>query len=170
MFSLSKPLNILLDRDNTLIKDYPYQSGDSKIEIIEPALLALQSISKFSNFFIITNQSGINRGYFSYQDYLVFTKSMLNMFAEHNIIFSGVYFCPHRPDESCYCRKPNPGLFERLKQEYNISNETTLMIGDKQSDIEFGINCKLSKSFLINTSSPELSWKNVLNYVHPLIK
>lgn len=166
MFDPSKPFNILLDRDNTLIRDYPYQSGNSKIEILQPALLTLQTLSESSNFFIITNQSGINRGFFSYTDYWVFTRSMVNLFGEHNVFFSGIYFCPHRPEENCNCRKPKPGLYHKLDHEFNLNKQNTFMIGDKQSDMKFAENCNLRKSFLINSSEQLLSWKVVREYFH----
>tara|TARA_B100000674_G_scaffold454488_1_gene427451 strand:+ start:6307 stop:6819 length:513 start_codon:yes stop_codon:yes gene_type:complete len=170
MYDPTKPFNILHDRDNTLIKDYPYQSGNSKIEILRPALSTLQSLSEFSNFFVITNQSDINRGFFSYDDYSVFTNSMINLFGEHDIRFAAVYFCPHRPEENCNCRKPKPGLYERVSQEFNVSKQSTFMIGDKPSDMKFAENCNLKKSFLINSSEQLLSWQIVQNYFLRSIK
>ena len=78
---------------------------------------------------------------------------MLNEFEKEGIKISKVYHCPHHPDFSgkCECRKPNPGMILNAQKEFDIDLNNSILVGDKNSDIEAGINAKVGKNYLVNT-------------------
>ena len=101
---------------------------------------------------IITNQSGIGRGLFSEKDYDLLNKKMLLDLSSNNIFISGVYHCPHKPEDYCLCRKPNVELFERANLDLQIDSSKSYMIGDKLSDIEAGMKFGCT-SILVRTGN-----------------
>ena len=81
---------------------------------------------------IITNQSGINRGYFSESEFRVFNDAVVNALAERGVTVNATYYCPHRPDEGCECRKPKTGLVLKAVKELKIDLSDSLIAGDRQ--------------------------------------
>ena len=148
-------LNILtkalfLDRDGIINVDHGYVN---KIEdftfndkIFELLHLFIQNNYKL---FIITNQSGIGRGYYSLDDFQTLTKWMLKEFKNRGIEIEEVKFCPHAPETKCSCRKPQTGMIDEILKEYSIDLASSYMIGDKQSDIDLAINSNIGKSISI---------------------
>lgn len=100
--------------------------------------------------FIVTNQSGIARGYYSEDDFHKLTLWMIEEFKRNGISIEKVYFCPHHPDISalCSCRKPNSGMLLKARDEYNIDLENSVLVGDKESDIEAAIGAGMKESYL----------------------
>jgi D,D-heptose 1,7-bisphosphate phosphatase len=88
---------------------------------------------------VITNQSGIGRGFFTEQQLSRIHERMKDDFLHFDVILDGIYYCPHHPDEHCRCRKPNTGLFERAIIDHDIDVRNSFMIGDKILDIGAGI-------------------------------
>ena len=84
---------------------------------------------------IVTNQSGIDRGYYNKNDFDTVNNWMLEQFKNQNINILDVFFCPHGPDSNCDCRKPKPGMFIQACDKHNIDMENSWMIGDKEADI-----------------------------------
>ncbi|MCF7799825.1 HAD family hydrolase [Candidatus Babeliales bacterium] len=145
------------DRDGTLIKDVNYLSSLKQIEIM-PGIIDLLSNLQSQNYklFVITNQSGVARGFFD-ESFVQKTHEFLTeLFKSKNIFFEKFYYCPHHPDKSilkkylidCECRKPNIGLFLQAAKEFNIDLSESLMFGDKILDIQAGQKA-LCKSFYI---------------------
>lgn len=143
---------VILDRDGTIIEDKDYLCDPEQVSF-EPCaaegLLLLQNAG--CRFVIASNQSGINRGYFTKeQSDAVFAKT-LEMLAEKGIKIEAVSVCPHRPDENCRCRKPKPGLIRQVQPLFGFSDEDILcVIGDKKSDVELAENLG-TKSVLVMT-------------------
>ena len=100
--------------------------------------------------FIITNQSGIGRGYFSIDDYNKLNSYMLDELKKQNIIINEVKCCPHAPDDNCQCRKPNATMVNELVKKYNIDTNISWFVGDKTSDIDCGINANIKNTILVN--------------------
>ena len=133
---------ILLDRDGTINveKDYLYKIEDFEYEygVIE-ALRIFQE--KGYRLAVITNQSGIGRGYYSEEDFLKLTSFLENDLKEKGIIIDKTYYCPHHVDgkgiykTECDCRKPGTLLFENAVRELDIDTENSYMLGDKASDL-----------------------------------
>ena len=100
---------------------------------------------------IVTNQSGIARGFYKEKEFHILNKWMLDKFQEKGVGILDVFFCPHGPDDGCYCRKPNPGLFINAKEKYGIDMSNSWMIGDKEADIEAAYNAGISKTILVRS-------------------
>ena len=135
------------DRDGTLIEDVNYLDSIDKIKIIPEAIKLCRYLQDNGyKLFIVTNQSGIARGFFD-KEFVIKTHDYLkNIFEKENIFFEKFYFCPHHPTEAvkkellidCNCRKPGPGMFLQAAKDFNIDLKESLMFGDKISDIKAG--------------------------------
>ena len=139
---------LFIDRDGTIIKqiDGYYISSIEQIELIEnifPAILMLQNEGYL--IIIVTNQAGINKGILSNEQVDEINQHIIQLLKKQGIDISAVYVCPHKPDEQCKCRKPQPGLLLKAAKEYNIDLENSIMIGDTDKDTEAGLNAGLKK-------------------------
>lgn len=106
---------------------------------------------------VVTNQSGIGRGFYTEEDFRRLTEWMLAQFAEHEILIAGVYRCPHSPESSCSCRKPAPGLFFQAIREHGIDPALSWMIGDKSSDMVAAAAAGVGNRVLLGTADSEQS-------------
>ena len=102
--------------------------------------------------FVVTNQSGIARKYYTENDFDSLTLWMNTEFLKQGIKIDDVYLCPHHPSVSgeCTCRKPNPGMLLNLANKYDIDLKNSIMIGDKERDIEAGLNAGLQETYLFD--------------------
>jgi len=142
---------IFLDRDGIINVDHSYVHRKEDFEFCNGVFKTLQHfVSLGYSIFIVTNQSGIGRGYYSVEDFKKLTSWMLDEFACKNIKITKVYYCPHSPDENCKCRKPKIGMFEQAREEFDIDMKNSWMIGDKPSDIQAGENAGISNTIFIN--------------------
>ena len=127
---------IFLDRDGVINKEINYLHKIEDFEFIDgifDACLHFQSLGY--KIIIITNQSGISRGYYSVTDYQKVTQWMLDQFIYKNINILDIFHCPHGPDSTCDCRKPKPGMFLKAKDKHNMDMEKSWLIGDKEVDV-----------------------------------
>ena len=128
---------IFLDRDGVINKEVGYLNRIEDFIFIDGVFEACLSFKKLDyQIIIISNQSGIARGYFTLFEYEKLTKWMLNQFSKKNISILDVFFCPHGPKSKCGCRKPKPGMIIAAMNKHNINLEKSWMIGDKETDIE----------------------------------
>lgn len=142
---------VFFDRDGTLIYDYGYLSDPAKVRPYKCAKTALKQLADAGyHFFIVSNQSGIGRGYFSKDKAHAVNNRLCRLLAP--IHFDEIVFCPHSPEEKCTCRKPLPKLGLQLIKKYHIDTARSFMIGDKKSDVEFGHNIGC-KSILVQTAN-----------------
>lgn len=128
-----------MDRDGTLIEDVGYPSDPSDVALLSgvaPALLALQDAG--FQLVVTSNQSGIGRGLLTPEQAERVHRRVVEMLAAQGIVMDGWYYCPHRPDEGCHCRKPAPGLILRAADDLVIDLARSYMVGDKESDMEAG--------------------------------
>ena len=100
---------------------------------------------------VITNQSGIGRGYYTKEEFEELTNWMIKEFVKNNISILKVYHCPHSPKDDCKCRKPNIGMIEQAVNDYKIDLENSWLIGDKDSDIQTAKNANIKNSILIKS-------------------
>jgi len=128
---------IFLDRDGVINKEVGYLYKIEDFDFISgvfEACLYFQSLGY--QLIIVTNQSGIDRGYYSEENFHQVTNWMLEQFRKNNIEILNVFFCPHGPDSTCDCRKPKPGMFNQANNKYDIDMKNSWMIGDKEADIK----------------------------------
>lgn len=144
---------LFLDRDGVINieKDYLHKIED--FEFID-GIFELCKHYLYLDYLIVvvTNQSGIARKYYTDEDFNTLSSWMLKIFSEHGIEISHVYHCPHHPDISgeCSCRKPKSGMLFQAEKEFNIDLQNSIIIGDKERDIEAGINAGLQESYLFD--------------------
>lgn len=137
---------VFLDKDGTLIEDVPYNVDPQKICFTEGAIAALQKLHTAGfKLLIVTNQSGIARGFFPESALLPVRQYLTDQLARMGIPLTGFYACPHHPDGivaryaiACSCRKPAPGLLHRAAAEDCIDLSRSWMVGDILNDIEAG--------------------------------
>lgn len=129
---------IILDRDGVVVRDVGYLSDLNRIRINWEFFEYLKKAFEHFNLVLITNQSGIKRGFFSLQKFQMIQREIENRLRREGIRFKEVYFCPHHPNERCGCRKPNIWL---LKKAMRILREkNAILIGDKLTDLEAAQN------------------------------
>ena len=127
---------IFLDRDGVVNKEVNYLHQIKDFEFIPGIFEACNYFQDIGfKIIIITNQSGIARGYFKENDYHKITDWMLKQLEKKNIEILDVFHCPHGPKSSCECRKPKPGMFIEARTKHNINMRESWMIGDSQRDI-----------------------------------
>ncbi len=128
---------IALDRDGTVIVERNYLSSIDQVEILPgvPAALNAFRDDGFS-LIIVTNQSGIARGYFDERRLEAIHGRMLEMLAREGVEIDGIFYCPHHPDERCSCRKPEVGMIEQAARRLGLKPEISWMVGDKKCDID----------------------------------
>ena len=152
---------IFLDRDGTINIDHGYVHQIDDFEFIEGSINALKKLKEMGYLLVlVTNQSGIARGYFTEAQFLRLTEWMDWSLAEQGVDFDGIYYCPHHPDgkgefkEDCPCRKPKPGMLLDAMKALNIDPQQSVMVGDKIEDIKAGINAKVKINVLVRTGKP----------------
>ena len=140
---------IFLDRDGTLNKDQGYVHKIEDFELLPGVIEGLKLLRDNFIFIIITNQSGIGRGYYSEEDFLAFNNLLVETLAKEGISIETTYFCPHLKEENCDCRKPNTKYIDVSVDKYDINKAESWMIGDHPSDIQLGINAGTKTVFLL---------------------
>ena len=146
---------LFLDRDGVINVEKDYLYKVEEFEFIDGIFDLCNYYKKLGYLiFVVTNQSGISRGYYSEEDFSRLSAWMSEEFLKHNIKIEKIYHCPHHPDISgeCSCRKPEPGMLLKAANEFNIDLNNSLIVGDKERDIEAGLNAGLSESYLFDKS------------------
>jgi D-glycero-D-manno-heptose 1,7-bisphosphate phosphatase len=143
---------IFLDRDGVINKEVGYLHKIKDFEFIDGVF---ETCHYFKNLgykiIVITNQSGISRGYYTERDFEILTSWMLAEFKKNDIKILDVLHCPHLPYANCNCRKPKPGMLLEAKKIYNINMLESWMIGDKESDISAAISSGISNTILVKS-------------------
>lgn len=140
---------ILLDRDGTINEDYGYVFEIEKFKFIEGVIEGLKILRDLGyKLIVITNQSGIARGYYTEEDAIKIFNYMKDKLLKENIVIEKVYYCPHIGD-NCNCRKPKLELFYKAQREFDIDFNKSYAIGDKLRDLAI---CEKEniKGFLLN--------------------
>lgn len=148
---------IFLDRDNTIIEDKGYTHKIEHLKFLPGVVSGLKRLQNLGyKFIVISNQAGIARKYFSREDADRLNNELISRLSGHGIKIEKIYICPHHPDITgpCSCRKPSPGLALKAAKEFNINLSNSYFIGDKDSDIELGYNCKGTTILIKNDKYP----------------
>ena len=156
-FSNSHPA-LFLDRDGIINIDHGYVYKQEDFEFTQGIFDLVKLFSdKGYLIFVITNQSGIGRGYYTESDFHLLTQWMLDTFKKHHISIERVAYCPHTPEKNCSCRKPNTALINEILKTYTIDLAASYLIGDKQSDIDLAINAHICNAIYIGRETIQKS-------------
>ncbi|MEA2082160.1 MAG: tetraacyldisaccharide 4'-kinase [Elusimicrobiota bacterium] len=135
---------VILDRDGTINVDNGYTCEIKDLKFLPGAEKGLKKLSDAGYILIIiSNQSGIGRGYFSRRKADKFNNAIINILAGKGIKISGVYICPHAPEEDCACRKPDSLLFEKAVWDFGVDTGRSWCIGDRERDLIPGNKLKI---------------------------
>ncbi|MEO7368920.1 MAG: HAD-IIIA family hydrolase [Gemmatimonadaceae bacterium] len=150
------PTAVFLDRDGTIIHDAHYLSRPDQIQLIDGAGDAIARINTaMIPVVVVTNQSGIGRGFFTLDDYTSVAKQLDERLTAFGAHIDATYFCPHTPDDKCECRKPGDLLFRRAQVEIPAVDLThALYIGDRMRDIRAGISLGGHAVLIPNRDTP----------------
>ncbi|MGV9199902.1 MAG: D-glycero-beta-D-manno-heptose 1,7-bisphosphate 7-phosphatase [Promethearchaeia archaeon] len=132
---------IFLDRDGVLNKEVNYLSDPAEFEFLEGSIEALKMLkTKGYLLIVITNQSGIARGYFTVKTLNKIHEKMERILKTHGIQLDDIYYCPHHPEFTgpCECRKPKPGMLLEARKKHDLNLKKSYLVGDTLSDIEAG--------------------------------
>ncbi|MCX3068377.1 MAG: D-glycero-beta-D-manno-heptose 1,7-bisphosphate 7-phosphatase [Cetobacterium sp.] len=149
---------IFLDRDGTINVEKSYLHKWEDFEFEKNAIEGLKKLKDLGyEFIVVTNQSGIGRGYYTEEDLVTLNNQMTEKLKEFGIEILECFYCPHHPEKGigkykvdCNCRKPNPGMLLEGIKKYDVDIENSFMIGDKKGDLEAGKKAGL-KSILVLT-------------------
>ena len=136
---------VFLDRDGTMAKDVHYCRRPEDFELFPDTAKAIKFLNERGfKVIIITNQSGIARGYFTEETLAEIHDKMKRELAKEGAYVDAIYYCPHHPDDNCECRKPKPKLVLQAVKEHNIDLKQSFVVGDLQMDIDMGkaVGCK----------------------------
>lgn len=140
---------VFLDRDGTIMRDVEYCGDPSQVEVFEFAPVAIRKL-KAAGFkiCIITNQSGLGRGYFTLEAYRAVEQEVARQVGAG--LIDGTYFCPDLPDSGSPCRKPAPGMILEAARDHAVDLKRSFMVGDKLIDARCGHNAGV-RSILVHT-------------------
>ncbi len=137
---MTKNRAIILDRDGVLIEDKDYAYRIEDLELLPGVIEGLKILKEKFIFFIVTNQSGIGRGYYTEEDFHKFNDHLIKLLKNESIDIIKTYFCPHLTEDYCECKKPKTKFIKEIIKEFDVNLKESWMFGDHPSDIQFGIN------------------------------
>jgi D-glycero-D-manno-heptose 1,7-bisphosphate phosphatase len=157
---------IFIDKDGTLIPDIPYNVNPDLINIDDEVIQGLQLLKEQGYLLVvISNQSGVARGYFGVDALKDIEKKISSLLAQYKIKIAAFYFCPHHPEGNveeytieCDCRKPKPGMILKACEQHSVDATKSWMIGDILNDVEAG-NRAGCKTVLVDNGN-ETEWES----------
>jgi D-glycero-D-manno-heptose 1,7-bisphosphate phosphatase len=156
---------IILDRDGVINYDSPdYIKSPEEWHPIPGSLEAIAQLNQAGHTVVIaTNQSGIGRGYYNVETLQAIHAKMLAALAAVGGHIDGIFYCPHKPEDHCDCRKPKPGLLLQIAEKFHTDFKDAVFIGDSWRDVEAAqaVHCK---AVLVTTEAP-LIQKGMLNRI-----
>ncbi len=152
------------DRDGVINVDHGYIAAVENFEFMNGLFPVMRALAdKGYLLIVVTNQSGIGRGYYTEEDFNRINEWMLQRFAEEDVHLAAVYHCPHSPEAGCACRKPAPGMFQQAVREHNIDPAASWMIGDKDADMQAAQAAGIPNRVLIGGADPVHSTHRISN-------
>lgn len=148
---MDTPTAVLLDRDGTIIAERHYLCDPEQVELLPGAIDGLRQMQAWGvPLLVVTNQSGLGRGYFERSQLDAVHARMTELLAVSGVAIDGIYVCPHTPDDRCRCRKPLTGLVEQAAHDWHFDPRQAVVIGDKACDVDLGLNAQAT-ALLVRT-------------------
>jgi D-glycero-D-manno-heptose 1,7-bisphosphate phosphatase len=152
---------VFLDRDGVINSDRGYVSQWYQFEFLPGVVTAMAQLQALGyRLIIVTNQSGIGRGYYTEGEFAALSTQLIDFLADHNIALTAIYHCPHHPTEAlggykrdCDCRKPRPGMIIRGINDWQLEPKVCALVGDKLSDIEAGQGAGIGHLFRVDKTA-----------------
>lgn len=142
---------VFLDRDGTIMRDVDYCSDPNAVEVFDGVPEALRRLKRAGyKLVVITNQSGIGRGYFTEDQYRAVEREVSRKLGAN--LLDATYYCPDRPDDGSRRRKPSPEMIFEAARDHDIDLAHSFFVGDKAIDVECGRNAAL-RTILVRTGS-----------------
>ncbi|GAB2683260.1 D-glycero-beta-D-manno-heptose 1,7-bisphosphate 7-phosphatase [Aliiglaciecola sp. 3_MG-2023] len=176
------PKALFLDRDGVINVDHGYASRPEQIDFISDIFPLCKWFQQQGYIIIvITNQSGIGRGYYTEDDFHQLSKWMQSEFEKRGIKVTEFFYCPHHPTkakgkylQSCACRKPNPGMLEQAQKKFDIDMSHSVMIGDNKTDMLAASRAGVAHRYLYSSTPMAddtnigFKWVDSLNRIYPI--
>jgi len=166
------PKALFLDRDGVVNVEKNYLHKIEEFELIEGIVEVCRAYQESGYLIIIvTNQSGISRGYYSEEDFAILSQWMVKYFKTLGITITHIYHCPHHEsiDGVCDCRKPEPGMFISAQKEYDLDMAHSVMIGDNERDIEAAQRAGVGMNILFSSDVIESKANRVISSLKELL-
>ncbi|MCR5786362.1 MAG: D-glycero-beta-D-manno-heptose 1,7-bisphosphate 7-phosphatase [Acholeplasmatales bacterium] len=145
---IKKEKVLFLDRDGVINIDYGHVHSIDKFDFTSNIFdIARKYQSDGFKIIVVSNQAGIAKGMYTKEDLNILDKYMKDEFKKNGIEILDSFYCPHREEDNCSCRKPKPGLILQACAKYDIDLSRSVLIGDKSSDLEAGHNAGITKLF-----------------------
>ena len=142
---------VLIDRDGTINVEKHYLSDPDQVELYPGVAAAIRRLNQLNmGVAVITNQSGVARGYFDLARLEQIHTRLYALLESEGAAIDGIYICPHGPDDDCDCRKPLPGMVDQAVADHHFDPARAFMIGDKEVDVELG-QAVGAETFLVRT-------------------
>jgi len=151
---------VFLDRDGTIAEEVGYLNHCSRFRMFPFAANAIHRLNEADlPVIVVTNQSGVARGYFPESLVHTVNELMTQQLATASAKLDGIYYCPHISAEECNCRKPKTGMLDRAAQEHSLDLKRSFVVGDRYGDVELARNAH-ARSVLVRTGygEGELAW------------
>jgi D-glycero-D-manno-heptose 1,7-bisphosphate phosphatase len=151
---------VFLDRDGTIAEEVGYLNHASRFRMFPFAAAAIRRLNEAGlPVIVVTNQSGVGRGYFPESLVQIVNELMTRQVAEAGAKIDAIYYCPHTSAENCQCRKPKTGMLDRAALEHSVDLQRSFVVGDRYGDIEVARNVR-ARSVLVRTGygEGELAW------------
>ena len=166
------PKALFLDRDGVVNVEKNYLHKIEEFELVEGIVEVCRAYQESGYLIIIvTNQSGISRGYYSEEDFAILSQWMVKYFKTLGITITHIYHCPHHEsiDGVCDCRKPEPGMFISAQKEYDLDMAHSVMIGDNERDIEAAQRAGVGMNILFSSDVIESKANRVISSLKELL-
>jgi D-glycero-D-manno-heptose 1,7-bisphosphate phosphatase len=163
---------LFLDRDGVVNIEKNYLHKIEEFELMEGIIDVCRAYQDQGYLIlIVTNQSGISRGYYTEEDFAHLSQWMIEHFKEAGITITRIYHCPHHEsiDGLCECRKPEPGMFLEARKEYDLDMEHSVMIGDNERDIEASLKAGVGMNILLSREAVSSQANRIIQTLRELL-
>ena len=151
--SLKRDRALFLDRDGVINIDKEYLYKKEDFEFVDGIFEIIKLYQENGyRIIVVTNQSGIGRGYYTQDDYMILTEYMMDELRKRDLKIDGVYHCPHTPEDKCSCRKPRSGMLMAAKRDFKLDMKNSVMIGDKDSDMRASKSAKVGERIFLSSN------------------
>lgn len=163
---------LFLDRDGVVNIEKNYLHKIEDFELMDGIVEVCRAYQEQGYLIlIVTNQSGISRGYYTEDDFAHLSRWMVGHFKELGITITHIYHCPHHEniDGICECRKPEPGMFLEAQREYDLNMAESVMIGDNERDIEAAMRAGVGMNILLSKEADTSKANKIVHSLRELL-